>query len=281
MPALLALVSSAMWGVSDFLGGSTSRRADPLRVATLSVPIGVLPLLVLTLVVPGRVSVPLVWAGVGAGMAGSVAIVLLYRVLAAGPMGVMSPLTAVVAAAVPVVVGLVIGERPGPLAYLGMLLAATAIVLVSVEPRHDDDALHQRVRVKVLALAVLCGVLIGVYMSLIGTAPRDSGLYAVLLSRSVSAVLIVAFALVRFRGRAYAPGILLPAVGIGVLDATANALFRLSAQSGLLAVVAVLASLYPAGTVVLARFYLHERLRPVQQAGMVTALAAAALLALG
>lgn len=280
MAALLALVSSAMWGVSDFLGGAASRRTHPLQVAVLSVPIGTIPLLVLMLVVPSRMSLPLVWVGLGAGVAGLVAILLLYVVLAAGPMGVMSPVTAVVAAVVPVGVGLALGERPRPMAYVGMAMAVVAIVLVSVEPRRDDDSEHQRVRPRILLYAIVSGVLIGVYMSIIGTAPADSGLYPVLLSRCLSAAGILVLALIRFRGRAYHPGILVPAIWIGLLDATANALFRLSTQAGLLAVVAVLASLYPAGTVVLARFYLHEKLRPAQQIGMVTALGAAALLAL-
>lgn len=269
-----------MWGVSDFLGGAASRRTHPLRVAMLSVPIGIVPLVLLMLVVPGRLSPPLFWVGLVAGLAGVAAILLLYAVLAAGPMGVMSPVTAVVAAVVPVGVGLSIGERPRPVAYLGMALAVAAIILVSVEPRHDDDSEHQRVRPRILLYAIASGVLIGVYMSVIGTAPADSGLYPVLLSRCVSAAGVVVLALIRFRGGAYDRRILVPAIWIGALDATANALFRLSTQSGLLAVVAVLASLYPAGTVLLARFYLHERLRPAQQVGMATALAAAALLAL-
>lgn len=269
-----------MWGVSDFLGGAVSRRTHPLKVAMLSVPIGIVPLALLLLVVPSKLSPPLIWIGLGAGLAGVVAILLLYAVLAAGPMGVMSPVTAVVAAVLPVAVGLAIGERPRPLAYVGMVLAVIAIVLVSVEPRRDDDAEHQRVRPRILLYAIASGVLIGVYLSVIGTAPADSGMYPVLFSRCVSAVGIVGLALFRFRGGAYQPGILVPATWIGVLDATANGMFRLSTQSGMLAVVGVLAALYPAGTVILARFYLHERLRPAQQVGMVTALGAAALLAL-
>lgn len=246
----------------------------------ISMPIGILPLALLTLVVPSRLSLPLIWVGLGAGLAGVAGILLLYVVLAAGPMGVMSPVTAVVAAALPVGVGLVLGERPRPLAYLGMALAVVAIILVSVDPRRDDDSQHQRVRPRILVYAIVCGILIGAWLSIIGTAPADSGVYPVLFSRSVSAAVVVALAFVRFRGGAYDHNILVQSIWIGALDAIGTALFGLSTQSGLLAVVAVLASLYPAGTVVLARFYLHERLRLAQQVGMVTALAAAALLAL-
>lgn len=281
MTALLAILSSLMWGVSDFVGGLASRRIDVVRVAALSIPIGVLPLIPLVFLLPGSVSAQVVWIGLVAGVAGVGGIALLYYVLAIGPMGVMSPLVAVVSAVLPVCVGLVRGERPGVAAFAGMALAVLAIVLVSVEPGHEDDSSHQAVRPWVVGLSVLSGALIGVYVSLIGTAPDDSGIWSVLLARSVSAVLMVGFALVRFRGTTFQRAALGPAVVVGVLDALANAVFRLAAQSGLLAVVSVLGSLYPASTVLLARFYLHERLRPIQQVGMVTALVAVALLALG
>jgi drug/metabolite transporter (DMT)-like permease len=279
--ALLAILSSLMWGVSDFVGGLASRRIDAVRVAALSIPIGVLPLLVLVFLVPGSFSAVLVWIGLAAGVVGMGGIVLLYLVLAAGPMGVVSPLVAVVSAVLPVVVGLVRGERPSLWAFGGMALAIVAIVLVSMEPGHEDDSAHQKVRPRVIALSVVSGALIGVYVSLIGTAPEDSGVWSVLLARAVSAVLMVGFALHRFRAATFQRAALWPAVAVGTLDALANAVFRIAAQSGLLAVVSVLGSLYPASTVLLARFYLHERLRPVQQAGMVTALVAVILLALG
>lgn len=280
MAALLALLSSVMWGVSDFLGGVASRRLDPLRVTVLSTPIGVLPLVVVALITPGTMSSGVVWVALGAGVAGMGGILLLYVALSAGPMGVMSPLTAVVSAIVPVSVGLARGERPGGLAYVGMALAVAAIVLVSVEPTRDDDATHQRIRPQILAVAVLSGVLIGLYLTFIGIAPADSGVLPVLGSRLVSAVLIGAYVLLRFRGATFQAVVFWPALVVGLLDASANALYRFAVQAGMLAVVAVLAALYPAATVLLARFYLHERLRLAQQLGMVAALAAAALLAL-
>ncbi len=281
MPAVLALLASLMWGLSDFLAGLASRRAHVLQVAALSVPLGAVSLVVLAVVLPGRLTAQAVWLGAAAGVAGVGGLVLLYYVLAAGPMGVVSPLTAVVSAVVPVVVGLVIGERPGVLAYLGMLLTVVAIVLVSMEPRHDDDALHQRVVLRIVVLAVASGIFIGIYMAIIGLAPSDSGVWPVTVSRSVSGLLILAYALTRMGGAALPRAVLLPALLIGTMDSVANVFFRLAVQSGMLSVVSVLAALYPAATVLLARYYLHERLRPVQQLGMVTALGAAALLALG
>lgn len=281
MPAVLALIASVLWGVSDFLAGLTSRRAHVMQVAALAIPLGALSLLALAVVLPGDVTGQALGLGAAAGLAGVGGLVLLYYVLAVGPMGVISPLTAVVSAVVPVVVGLVVGERPGPFAYLGMLLTVVAIVLVSLEPRRQDDAVHQRVVPRIVALAVASGVFIGIYMSIIGLAPSDSGAWPVAIARTVSGLLVLGYALARM-GRAALPrGVLLAALLIGSMDSVANVFFRYAVQSGMLSVVAVLAALYPAATVLLARYYLHERLRPVQQAGMATALAAAVLLALG
>jgi drug/metabolite transporter (DMT)-like permease len=187
------------------------------------------------------------------------------------------------------VVGLAIGERPGPLAYVGMLLAAVAIVTVGLEPTAPtDDSQHQRVTPKALTLAILAGVGIGLFFAIISFAPDDGGLWPVVWARGMSMVVIGAIGLVLFlrtRGRPIprGAGVLWLAVAAGALDVAANAAYVLALQvpDGLLSVVAVLGSLYPAATVLLARFVLAERLRPLQKVGMVTALVASALLALG
>lgn len=234
---------------------------------------------------------------------------LLYVVLAAGPMGVMSPVTAVIAAMVPVAFGLAGGERPGMIAYLGMALAVVAIVLVSLEsspetiveaaaPGKPAETSHglsaervtghtasgadviERIPVqpRMLALAVLSGALIGLFFAFIGIAPKDSGTWSVLIARVVASVIVVTIGAVLYRRTVFEKRIMWLAVLVGVLEPTANVLYRLSAQSGMLAVVAVLAALYPAATVLLARFVLHERLRRVQLVGMLLALVAATML---
>jgi drug/metabolite transporter (DMT)-like permease len=307
--ALLALLSSVLWGVSDFLGGAASRRADPIRFAVLSTPLGVPLLVVFALVVPGTLSPGAIWAGVAAGVFGVFGLLLLYVVLAAGPMGVMSPVTAVISAMVPVTFGLAGGERPGAIAYLGMALAIVAIVLVSLESSPEapmETAQSSRppgtghglsveivtghtatgatvteripVQPRVLALAVLSGALIGLFLAFIGIAPKDSGIWSVLIARLVASVIVLTIGAMVYRRTVIDKSILWLAVIVGVLEPAANVLYRLSAQSGLLAVVAVLAALYPAATVVLARFVLHERLRRVQLAGMLLALVAAIML---
>ena len=133
MPAALALLSSLIWGVADFVGGLAARRSSPLQTLVLTTPAGVLFVLPVALLVGGNVTGSIT-AGVLAGLFGGFGVLMLYAALASGPMGVVSPLTAVLAAVIPVVVGLVNGERPGTAAYVGMALAVVAIVAVGLEP---------------------------------------------------------------------------------------------------------------------------------------------------
>lgn len=284
MPAVLALLSAVLWGIGDFVGGLASRRSTPLQTLLITTPAGLLLVLPFAFVVQGQV-VGSVWPGLLAGACGSIGILLLYAALSIGPMGVVSPVSAVLGAAIPVLAGLLRGERPGTLAYLGMALAVVAIVTVGLEPSAPtDDSTHQRVTPRALALSIGAGIGIGLFFTIIAFAPSDAGLWPVVFARTTSTVVLTVLA-VLVAVRARTP--LLPpttsvrwqAVLAGGFDAWANAVYVLAVQTGLLSVVAVLGSLYPAATVLLARYVLAERLRPAQKVGMVTALVAAVLLA--
>jgi len=286
VPALLALVSAMVWGVADFVGGLASRRSTPLQTLVLTTPAGLVLVVPLALLVggdPRGSALP----GVGSALFGSMGILLLYAALTIGPMGIVSPVAAVIGAAIPVVVGLLQGDRPGTAAYVGMVLAVVAIVTVGLEPQAPtDDSRHQKVSTKALLLAIASGIGIGGFMAVISQAPDDSGLWSVVWARGTSTVIIAVLGgVVALRSRTpyLAPGrsIRVQALSAGVLDVGANALYVLALQIGLLSVVSVLGSLYPAATVLLARFVLAERLHPMQKVGMVTAILAAALLALG
>ena len=286
MPALLALLSAMVWGVADFVGGLASRRSTPLQTLVLTTPAGLVLVVPLALLVggdPRGSALP----GVGSALFGSMGILLLYAALTIGPMGIVSPVAAVIGAAIPVVVGLLQGDRPGTAAYIGMVLAVVAIVTVGLEPQAPtDDSRHQKVSTKALLLAIASGIGIGGFMAVISQAPDDSGLWSVVWARGTSTVIIAVLGgVVALRSRTpyLAPGrsIRVQALSAGVLDVGANALYVLALQIGLLSVVSVLGSLYPAATVLLARFVLAERLHPMQKVGMVTAILAAALLALG
>ena len=286
MPALLALLSAMVWGVADFVGGLASRRSTPLQTLVLTTPAGLVLIVPLALLIggdPSGAALP----GIGSALFGSMGILLLYAALTIGPMGIVSPIAAVIGAAIPAVVGLLQGDRPGTAAYLGMVLAVVAIVTVGLEPRAPtDDSRHQKVSTRALLLAIASGIGIGGFMAVISQAPDDSGLWSVVWARGTSTLIIAVLGgVVALRSRTpyLAPdrSIRVQAVSAGVLDVGANALYVLALQVGLLSVVSVLGSLYPAATVLLARFVLAERLHLMQKVGMVTAILAAALLALG
>jgi drug/metabolite transporter (DMT)-like permease len=283
MAAILALLSSLSWGTADFLGGLAARRVGTVRVLAASYPAGALLITaVAAFLIPGQFSTRALLTGAAAGTVGLLAIGLLYAALARGQMGVVSPITAVLSGAVPVVVGLSLGESIGLLAGFGIVIAGTAVIMVSRE-----SGPHRRTPAHAVAMAVGSGLAIGVYLSILGTAPIDSGIWVAAIGRWVStALILVALAVVLLRGResGSASDVRYPwnlALAAGGLDALANAIFQLAAQRGSLAIVAVIGSLYPAATVVLARYLLHERLSGVQNSGVVLALIAAAILAIG
>lgn len=283
MAALLALLSSLSWGTADFMGGLAARRVGSLRVLAVSYPAGgVLITVAAFVLIPGRVGASVLWLGVVTGAVGAVAMGLLYAALSRGQMGIVSPITAVLSGAVPVVVGLLLGETLSVLAISGIVVAAIAVILVSRE-----SGSHRRTPGSAIALAIASGLAIGVYLSVLGTASDDSGIWVATIGRWVSSVLVVMALVVALRrtvGSHRGPAAAYPwglALAAGALDASANAIFQLAAQRGLLAIVAVIGSLYPAATVVLARYLLHERLSRVQLSGVVLALCAAGALAIG
>ena len=282
MAALLALLSSLSWGTSDFMGGLAARRVGSVRVLAVSYPSGAVLITFLALVIiPGQWSWSTVTIGLVAGVVGALAIGLLYAALSRGQMGIVSPITAVLSGAVPVVVGVVLGESLSALALAGVAVAGVAVVLVSRE-----SGPHRRTPVRAVLLAVASGLAIGIYLSVIGTAPVDSGIWVATMGRwfSTALVLFILVILVwRSRGTLSGDRPAFPwnlALAAGALDALANAVFQLAAQRGLLAIVAVIGSLYPAATVILARVLLKETMSRVQLVGVVLALLAASVLTL-
>ena len=208
---------------------------------------------------------------------------LLYRALAIGRMAVVAPTTAVCAVVVPVLVSVALGERPGPLAAVGMLLGLGAIVLVSqqtvaesaVPGRGDAGRLPAGV-----GMALVSGVAIGFFLLCLAQTRTEAGLWPILASRGTSVVLFGLAAAVGRRSLRI-PGVLLLTLAGGVIDMSANALYLIAARQGLLSIVVTLTSLYPASTVLLARVVLGERLNLRQVAGVACALAAIALIVSG
>lgn len=284
MPAaVLGLLSALVYGSADFLGGVAARRIGPVRTTAIGAVSGLALLLLALPLVGGTWSAAALGWGALSGLVGSAAIGLLYACLAIGPMSILSPLTAVVSAVVPMVWGLLGGDRFGVAGSIALGLALVAVVLVGFVP--EKGAVRPSLRA--LAMAVAAGAMIGVFLILLDQTPPDSGVVPLLANRTVNGAVmwtLAAVLVLRSRRRQDATprfeprGTGLAAAG-GALDASANLLILIGLRVGDLTTMSVLVALYPAGTILLAAVVLRERVAPVQWVGLVLALVAAALLA--
>lgn len=274
---LLALGAAAAYGLSDFVGGVASRRSSVWPVAFTACLGAATGSLVLALVLPGRPGgADLAWGALG-GIGSGVGTAFLYRGFARGRMGVVGPVSAVGAALLPAAVGVLADERPSALVWVGMVLALPGIWLVSQEPSAPEraagpapasPAARRRGPAPGLADGVLAGAGFGLLFAALGQVPEGSGYWPVLVAQLVSLVAVVAASLLlggdpRPRVPGHWVGLL-----AGLTATTAVVGFVLARQQGLLSVAAVLTSLYPAATVLLAVVLLHERLHRVQTLGL-------------
>jgi len=281
---VLALASALSYGLSDFVGGLVSRRASPWAVAVLSQAASAVCVLVMALVLGGDpVAADWAWAalaGVGTGAGAG----FLYRGLASGRMGVVAPVSAVGAALLPVLVGVAIGERPALLTWWGVVCAFPAIWLVSrtdtPTPVETDGGRVDGPTSNGLLDGVLAGVGFGLLFAALDRVRDEAGFGPLVATQAVAVVATAALAAAL--AASWVPGrSSLPAVWAGVLSALANVFFLLATQTGLLAVAAVLTSLYPALTVLLAAVILREHIGRIQSVGLVLAVAAVGLVAAG
>ncbi|MFJ6562308.1 EamA family transporter [Streptomyces sp. NPDC091412] len=273
---LLALGSSLAYGCADFLGGLGARKAHVLRTVLVAAPASLAVELLLWPVLGATFTWASVGWGAASGVASAAAFALLYKTLAIGPMNVLSPITALVSAALPVAVGLLQGERLGVAGLAGLPLALVAVVMVSA----GHGASSSRPSRTALLLAFGAGAAIALQLVFLHQAPSDSGVAPLIIGRAVSsAVTLAAAAVMRRRLGPEKPAYAISAAA-GVLDSLANLLFLLAARNGDLTVVAVITALYPAGTVLLARAVLAERVHRGQLVGLGTAAVAVSLLAL-
>ncbi len=272
MTVVLGLLAAVLYGVGDFAGGIGSRRISAVTLLLWSYPLGAALMTALLFAFPGHLTWHVALFGVLGGMSGLLGVVVMYHLMTVAPINVISPVTAVLAAIVPVIVGVGIGERPAVAAWIGIVIGLAAVVLVS---RSADDHPLGRVTPRVLALALLAGLGFGLYFVFLARAGSGSGLWPLTISRIASALAVVPIA--RARGAVAAVrGRTLGIVALaGTCDALANMFFLLATHAGLLSLASVLTSLYPATTVLLAVTLLHERLTWTQRGGL--ALAAAAI----
>ena len=266
----LAVISSITYGAADFCGGLATKRGTPLLAVVVFSQLTGLVLVMIALPFLPRAAptaIDFAW-GAAAGLAGGIGVALLYRALAVGVMSVVAPVTAVCAVIVPLLVGLLLGERPTLLAMIGVALAVLAIVLVS-----QSGEKHAATGV---LTAIGSGVIIGFFLVFLARSGPSAGLWPLIAARVVS----VSFFAVP--NRAVPSRKSLPLIiGGGALDMLANILYVLAVRQGLMSIVAALTSLYPTSTIILARIVLRERLRAVQMAGVACAGLAIVLIVTG
>jgi drug/metabolite transporter (DMT)-like permease len=280
LAAVLALASSISWGTADFLGGLQSRRHALLAVLLVSqaVALAILVVAVLAGAPIEHDAAATLWAG-GVGALGILALIAFYRALSIGTMSVVAPISAT-GVAIPVLVGLVSGERPGGLQVAGIGLACAGVILAAREAPTDEAS--RRSGRTAIGLALLAAIGFGSFFAGMDRAEETGDVAWVLLCARVVDVALLGAAAVVFRPRLPRGGAAFGIIAaIGALDLLANLLFVLAAGRGLLSVVGVLGSLYPAVTVMLARFVLHERLTRTQNAGVLVTLVGVVALAAG
>ena len=282
MAYLLALGSAALYGAADFLGGLASRRTSTITIIVTSQGAGLALLLLLLPLVPSATPAvqDLTWGG-AAGLAGGIGVALLYRALAVGRMAVVAPTTAVCAVMIPVVAGVFFGERLTTVTVLGIALAIVAIVLVSQQAAVASAAVRAGALPPGVGIALASGVAIGLFFLALAETEARAGMWPLVAARAASVTLFSVIALVSARPLRMAVPVARIAVAAGVIDMFANALYLLATRYGPLSVVVTLSSLYPASTVMLARFALGERLNAWQAAGVACALVAIALIVTG
>jgi len=269
----LSLTSAALWGAGDFWGGIAARRTSVFGVVVAAHSTGFLGMLFWALL--RNEAVPphqfLLWAIAG-GLSGSIGLTAFYRSLAVGKMEINAPLSALITAVIPVGFGMVLHGRPRLFQLVGFVIAIVGTVLVS-----RPEAAHQAP--PGAWLAVVAGLGFGGFLICMKLAGATSIVWPLCIARLISVSAILIFCLLA-RQSPLVPARLVPlAAFTGMLDTAGNALFMFAAQLGRLDVAAVLSSLYPVMTIILARWILKERLHPIQTVGMLAVLVAIPLIA--
>jgi drug/metabolite transporter (DMT)-like permease len=276
----LGLASSLCWGIGDFLGGTQSRRQHLLAVMLTSQGLSLVVLAVIVAIAqPAVPPVVKLLPAVAAGVGGIVALTAFYRALSIGTMSIVAPIAAT-GVIVPVVVGIAQGERPATLQVIGIATAVAGVALASREQDTAPPGVRSPARTSVL-LALVAAAGFGCFFVTLRSSAHASLIWALVVARTVDVVVIAAAAAVVRPGVVRDPRALGLVAAIGMLDLGANGLYALATRHGLLSVVSVASSLYPLATVVLARVVLRERVRRVQELGVVAALAGVVLIAAG
>ncbi len=265
----LSFSAAVTWGAADFCGGVATKKANPFRVVVVAHFTGLLFMIALALVAGEPVaSARALMFGAVAGAVGGIGLACFYKSLAVGTMGINAPLSAVITAIVPVVFSFATEGFPNAVRIAGLALALASIWVIASPPSGIAREQHG------VGLAVIAGIGFGGFLLLMKMAGASGVFWPLASARAASFLLMLAIVLASGAKGESGGSTLRYMIVAGVLDSAANALYVLAAQRGRLDIAAVLSSLYPASTVVLARIVLKERLSRLQAAGMVTALVA-------
>ena len=279
---VLAVLAATAFGSADYLGGLSTRRGGLFITALTAQLTGSVALAVATAVEPGSPTLPdLLW-GAAAGVADCAGLLLLFRALAVGEMAGVAPISGVVSSALPVAVGLVFGDRPAPIQWVGIAIGLAAIAAVSWST-DAADRVERRRRLLPLVMGAVAGSGFALYYILFSRISHSSGLAPVLSARLASTLVVIVWIATANRRAEFS--LRLAPVGLaaatGLLASSGNLMLVLAVRQGQLGLVSVLASLYPAITVILAMTLLGERPRAWQLAGIGAAIVAVAMIAAG
>ncbi len=268
------------YGVSDFVGGVAARRVAALRVMLVAYPVEVVLLAVLAVGAGGPIRLGAIVWGALYGISQALGMWAFFAAVGSGPISVVSPLAAVLNAAVPVAVGVVLGERPGQLASVGVVLAMLAVLLVSREGTAEGGSPY-RFTPKVAWLTVAAGVAFGLDLVFLHQAPHECRLWPLFFARLLATVVVLALAATSKNLRLPRGKTLMLTGVVALLDIVANLTMLAALRSWLLSLASMLISLYPAATVVLAMLVLRERVTRWQGIGMLLAMGSVAMIASG
>ena len=274
---LFGVLSALTWGAGDFSGGLASRHTGPYRAVFYGEAFGLLLLLGAAAYFHGSA---IGWetglVSAAGGLCGAFGLLILYYAMGRGQMSIAAPVSALFTAALPVAAGAVLEGLPSPVKLSGFLVALVAIWMIAQEVGQKS----QLVRLSDLRLPLLSGLCFGVYFILIHQATRETLLWPMIISRSVGTFTVAVFLLVRRESwRVIRPAWFVIFLN-GALDIAGNACYILAGQNGRLDVAAVLSSLYPGATVLLAWLILKERMGTIQKLGILAALLAIVLMTL-
>ena len=277
MVVLFAALSALTYGIADFTGGLASRRSPVSAVVAWSQGIGIPVALAAAWLLGGEPPGLNSWLwGMAAGLSGAAGLGFLYQGLATGLASVVSPTAAVTGAAFPVLIGVLLGERPEMITWAGVALTIPAILMLSAE---RGDARGESL--KSLRTGLIAGLGFGGFFILLSRTGDDSGIWPLVAARSASVPALVAVTLARRQSFVLRTGSRRAAMGAGILDMAANIFYLLAARSGMLITAAVITALYPAPTVLLQRMVFKESLGFRKIAGLILAVAGIALIGLG